>query len=112
VVPQRGAFRARDAAVHRLLPQRQPTAVTARGSGGDESIERIVRIYVQASTRFVVENLELEVCNGQVRLSGSFENPSDVLALKHDIAAIDGVLDVEIEALLLAGRSGNGSAFS
>jgi len=57
---------------------------------------------IKSDGRFVDTNLELEVTAGLVRLRGMFQDPTDVLALKHRIASIPGVLDVEIDALLVA----------
>ncbi len=76
--------------------------VVSNGIGGDAAIERQVRTIIKSDGRFVDTNLEIEVTAGFVRLRGMFQDPSDVLALKHRIASISGVLDVEIDALLVA----------
>ncbi len=78
--------------------------VVFRGMDSDPAIERQVRMILKSDGRFVDTNLELDVSAGVVRLRGPFQEPADVLALKHQIAAIPGVLDVRIDALLMAGR--------
>lgn len=80
--------------------------VVAVGAGGDAEIARQVRMIIKGGGRFLDTNLELEVAAGRVRLRGFFQDPADVLALKHRIASIPGVIDVEIEALLVALRDG------
>jgi osmotically-inducible protein OsmY len=74
-----------------------PLAVT-----GDAEIERRARTLIKGDARFIDTSLEVEVRAGVVRLRGSFQDPADVLALKHRIAAIPGVLDVAIDAVLVA----------
>ena len=76
--------------------------VVSVGAGGDAEVERQVRMIIKGDGRFLDTNLELEVAAGLVRLRGLFQDPTDVLALKHRIASIPGVLNVEIEALLVA----------
>lgn len=73
--------------------------------GGDAEIERQIRLVLKGDSRFLDASLELQVEAGLVRLRGRFRDPSDVLAVKHRIAAIPGVLDIQIDALLVA-RSG------
>jgi len=83
--------------------------VIPHGVGGDAAIERQVRTIIKGDGRFVDTNLEVEVMAGIVRLRGLFQDPADVLALKHRIASIAGVLDVEIDALLVARRGAKGA---
>jgi osmotically-inducible protein OsmY len=78
--------------------------VVSPGVGGDAAIEQRVRMIIKGDERFIDTNLQLEVTAGQVRLRGLFQNPADVLALKHRIASVPGVLGVEIDAVLVAGR--------
>jgi hypothetical protein len=78
--------------------------VAARGVGGDAEIEQRVRMIIKGDERFIDTSLQLEVKAGFVTLRGLFEDPGDVLALKHRIASIPGVLDVKIEAVLVAHR--------
>lgn len=75
-------------------------------SGGDAEIERQVRRLLKGDGDFLDTNLELQVEAGVVRLRGLFQDPTDVLDLKHRIASIAGVLEVEIEAFLVARRDG------
>ena len=76
--------------------------VVYAGAGGDAEIEQRVRMVIKGDGRFLDTNLELEVVAGRVRMRGLFQDPSDVLALKHRIASVPGVLNVEIDALLVA----------
>ena len=78
--------------------------VVSPGVGGDAAIEQRVRMIIKGDERFIDTNLQLEVTAGQVRLRGLFQNPADALALKHRIASVPGVLGVEIDAVLVAGR--------
>jgi osmotically-inducible protein OsmY len=78
--------------------------VVSPGVGGDAAIEQRVRMIIKGDERFTDTNLRLDVTAGQVRLRGLFHNPADVLALKHRIASVPGVLGVEIDAVLVAGR--------
>ncbi len=79
--------------------------VLPHGAGGDAEIVRQVRLIIKGDARCLDTNLELDVTAGLVRLRGMFNDPADVLALKHRIASIPGVLNVEIDALLVAFRS-------
>lgn len=72
--------------------------------GNDAAIERQVRMIIKGDGRFIDTNLEIEVLAGVVRVRGMFQDPADVLALKHRVASIPGVLDVVIDALLVASR--------
>jgi osmotically-inducible protein OsmY len=78
--------------------------VSARGVSSDAEIEQRIRMVIKGDERFIDTSLQLEVKAGFVTLRGLFEDPGDVLALKHRIASISGVLDVEIEAVLVAHR--------
>jgi len=79
----------------RVLPQ---------APGGDAAIERQVRLIIKGGGDFIDTNLAVEVTAGVVRLRGLFQDPGDVLALKHRVASIPGVLGVEIDALMMAHR--------
>ncbi len=78
----------------------------------DEALEREVRRVVQEDARFELAALDVTVRGGLVSIRGVFRDPGDVLALKHRIASIPGVLEVEIDALPVArlDRSGRGLA--
>jgi osmotically-inducible protein OsmY len=78
--------------------------VVSPAVGGDAAIEQRVRMIIKGDERFIDTNLRLEVTAGQVRLRGLFRDPGDVLALKHRIASIPGVLGVQIDAVLVARR--------
>jgi osmotically-inducible protein OsmY len=78
--------------------------VVSPGVGGDAAIEQRIRMIIKGDERFIDTNLRLEVTAGEVRLRGLFQDPADVLALKHRIASIPGVLGVEIDAVLVARR--------
>ena len=78
--------------------------IRTMGPAGDAEIARRVRMIIKGDRRFLDTNLELEVTAGLVRLRGLFQDPADVLALKHRIASIPGVLDIEIDSLLVALR--------
>jgi osmotically-inducible protein OsmY len=80
--------------------------VVPRVSPMDAEIERQVREVIKSDARFADTNLRLEVTAGFVRFRGLFQDPADVLAFKHRVAAIPGVLAVEIEAVLVARRDG------
>ncbi len=71
-------------------------------AGTDASIEADVRTIIKAEGRFVDTSLQVVVQAGVVKLRGLFQNPADVLALKHRVASVPGVVDVRIEALLVA----------
>ena len=73
-------------------------------AAADDAIELRIRTIIEGGDRFLDNDLELDVVAGVVRLRGLFRDPSDVLALKHRIAAIPGVLDIEIDAVLVADR--------
>ncbi len=74
------------------------------GTQGDVAIEREVRLIIKGDGRFLDTTLELRVANGLVSIRGMFQDPTDVLRLKHRIAAVPGVLAVEIDAQLVAQR--------
>lgn len=77
------------------------------GSEADVAIERAIRMIIKGDERFVDTNLELGVQGGVVELRGRFNNPADVLALKHQIASIPGVMNVLIDAVLVARGDGH-----
>ncbi|MCG8588124.1 MAG: BON domain-containing protein [Proteobacteria bacterium] len=79
--------------------------VVPLAAGTDAAIARQVRMIVKSDGRFLDTQLRIEVLAGVVSIRGAFQDPGDVLALKHRVAAIPGVLDVEIDALLVAGRT-------
>jgi osmotically-inducible protein OsmY len=70
----------------------------------DETIEQRIRTLIKGEPPFLDAQVAVEVRAGSVRLSGYFEDPSDVLALKHRVASIAGVVELEIDAVLHALR--------
>lgn len=81
-------------------------APLARGT--DAAIEREIRAVLASDARFLGVQIQIEVESGEVLLRGRIPHPGDVLALKHRVAAIDGVVSIEIEPLLIAGFGGSG----
>ena len=77
--------------------------VVPRDVTGDEAIEREVRLVIKGEPRFQNTNLEVGVLQGVVSLRGLFQDPVDVLALKHRVASISGVVHVVIDAHVVAG---------
>jgi osmotically-inducible protein OsmY len=76
--------------------------VVRREEVADDVIERQVRSILKGDGRFLDAQLRLQVEAGVVRLHGTFADPVDVLALKHRVAAVPGVRDVRIDAVLTA----------
>lgn len=68
----------------------------------DADLARRVREILKTDPRFATSSVRVTVEAGFVRLKGLFEDPAGVVALKHRVASLDGVLHVEIEALLVA----------
>lgn len=69
----------------------------------DAAIERRVREILKTDPRFADVSVRVDVKAGFVKLAGLFEDPGEVLSLKHRVASVEGVLHVEIEAMLVAG---------
>ncbi len=68
----------------------------------DTAIERKIRSIINAHERFRAATVIAKVDNGRVRLQGSFLVYSDPTDLKHRVAEIEGVVDIEISATFLA----------
>lgn len=68
----------------------------------DIAIEQKVRQIVKANERYRAAAVLVMVSNGKVFLEGSFLGFSDPSTLKHKIAEIEGVVDIEINAIFLA----------
>ena len=62
----------------------------------DAEIERQVVGILHPSRRFHGAGIRVEVSGGFVRLAGTFHDPADVLFLKHLVADVEGVVDMEI----------------
>ena len=74
----------------------------------DTAIERKVAEIVVNDDRVRAAGVSAQVSKGKVLLRGNFVNFSDPTALKHKVAEIEGVTDIEMQATFLA-RLGAGS---
>jgi osmotically-inducible protein OsmY len=70
----------------------------------DTAIERKVREIVEADERFRKAGVVIRVDKGEVFLTGSFLSFRDPSVLKHKVAEIEGVVDIEIRARFLTER--------
>ena len=68
----------------------------------DAAIERRIREILKADERFRTAAVLVRVDNSNVFLAGSFLRFRDPSILKHKVAAIEGVLSIEIRAQFLA----------
>lgn len=68
----------------------------------DSEIEREIRSLLASDPRFLGVLIEIASKSGDVALRGRIPHPSDVLTLKHRVAAIEGVVSIEIDAFLVA----------
>ena len=68
----------------------------------DTAIERRIREIINAHERFRAAAVVTKVDNGRVQMQGSFLVYSDPTELKHRVAEIEGVVDIEISATFLA----------
>jgi osmotically-inducible protein OsmY len=64
----------------------------------DAELARQIHTLLKGQQRFQNAEVTVDVTQGAVSLSGTFHDPSDVLALKHQIAEIEGVIHLEILA--------------
>jgi len=64
----------------------------------DSSIERKIMDIVLTHSRYHGTGLKITVEAGAVRIGGIFKHPRDVLFLKHRVAEIQGVVDVNLQA--------------
>jgi osmotically-inducible protein OsmY len=76
--------------------------VAPRLAVSDAEITRRISSLVESDPRFLAAKTKTQVQDGEVTLSGYFLDPRDILDLKHQIAALDGVLSILIDADLLA----------
>jgi len=76
--------------------------VIPRLRGTDAAIEREIRGVLSSDARFGGSQVQIEVAAGEVVLRGLIPDPAAVLALRHRVAAIEGVVSIEIEPLLVA----------
>ena len=68
----------------------------------DSAIAQRIADIVSRQDRFRVANVVTNVHEGRVRLHGSFVGYSDPTDLKHQIAEIEGVIEINISARFLA----------
>ncbi len=68
----------------------------------DEAIKRKITEIVKANERFRAAEVVVTVRDGKVVLNGSFVDFSDPSKLKHEVAEIEGVVDIEMIARFLA----------
>jgi len=72
----------------------------------DAAIEQKIREIVKADERFLGAGVMVTVGNGVVSIQGSFSGLGDPVFLKHKVAEIEGVVDIEIDATFLTRSSG------
>ncbi len=72
----------------------------------DAAIEHKIREIVKTDERFHGVGVVVAVDNGVVSIQGSFFGLSDPVFLKHKVAEIEGVVDINIRATFLARSSG------
>jgi len=81
--------------------------VTPKLPLSDVAIERKTREIVKAHVRFHAAEVVVTVDNGVVSIEGSFSAIGDPIFLKHKVAEIEGVLDININAAFLARLTGS-----
>jgi osmotically-inducible protein OsmY len=62
----------------------------------DAAIEWNVKEIVKFNVRLHAAGIEVVVKNGAVTIQGSFSEISDLIFLKHEVAKIEGVVDIRI----------------
>lgn len=67
----------------------------------DIAIEKKIKGIIKTSERFRAAAIKVNVSNGKVFLEGSFHGFSDPSILKHQVAEIEGVVDIKINATFL-----------
>ena len=72
--------------------------VVPRRPVADAEIARHIHTMIKGHPRFQHAEITVDVTQGAVCLSGTFHDPGDVLALKHQVAEIEGVIRLEIMA--------------
>ncbi len=65
------------------------------------AIERRIREIVKSSERLRAARIAAAVVQGKVLIEGSFLDFSEPTDLKHSVAAIEGVVDIDIQAVFL-----------
>ena len=64
----------------------------------DAAIAAHIRMVIKEHRRLHNAAITVDVTEGAVSLSGTFYDPSDFLFLKHQVAEIEGVIDLEVMA--------------
>jgi osmotically-inducible protein OsmY len=64
----------------------------------DTAIERKIREILRTYRRFHGAQVKIRVKEGSVFIRGTLEHPRDILFFKHQVAEIEGVIAIEIEA--------------
>jgi len=64
----------------------------------DATIERKIMEIVHIHPKFQATGLKVAVEDGTVSIAGTFEQPRDVLFLKHRVAEIEGVVAINLRA--------------
>jgi osmotically-inducible protein OsmY len=72
--------------------------VVPRAPVEDAAIAAHIRMVIKEHRRLHHAEITVEVTEGAVSLRGTFYDPSDVLFLKHQVAAIEGVTGLEVMA--------------
>jgi osmotically-inducible protein OsmY len=67
----------------------------------DAELVRHIRTLIKGHQRFQSAGITVDVIQGAVNLSGTFHDPGDFLFLKHQVAEIEGVIRLEINALFV-----------
>ena len=71
--------------------------VVPQASLSDAAIERMIWEIVKLHEQFHNSDFKLTVKNGVVSLDGTFGHPLDVIFLRNRVAAIEGVIAIEIK---------------
>lgn len=75
----------------------------------DAALERKIREIVQADERFRVAVAEVTVNNGEVFLKGKFLDFRIPSALKHRVGKIEGVVNIKLDAAIVAHAHAHGT---
>lgn len=71
----------------------------------DEALERKIKEIVKTNSRLHAAGIVITVKNGVVNIHGSFSGIGDPLFLKHEVAKIEGVVDIRITGGVIARSS-------
>jgi osmotically-inducible protein OsmY len=73
-------------------------------SYSDSAISKMISVIIERDPRYLTAVVNLTVRDGKVYLKGNFLKFSDPVHLKHKIARIPGVTDIEISSTFIAQR--------